>query len=129
MALLTQKLAAHGIILHLSDSPESALAFAVTQSPDLILMDMALPGEALFALLSALKAEEEAARIPVLLLAEDISEDGIHFHLGAETPDHAASLDYICEQLGRILARPDEAEPLPVPEDDFLSLLRSNTHV
>ena len=36
----------------------------------------------LFELISALKGEEEAARIPIILLSEEISDQGIHFHLG-----------------------------------------------
>ena len=50
-------------------------------------------------LITALKAEEEAARIPIVLLTEEISQEGLHFHTGTTAADNTALLDYLCEQL------------------------------
>ena len=72
----------------------------------MVTMDMAALDDSFFALILALKAEEEAARIPIILLTDDIPDEGIHFHLGCDAGDNAASVDYICEQLSRALAAP-----------------------
>lgn len=101
------KLAAQGITLKLVDTAPEAIALTVLNAPDMILIDMAMPEADLFELLSALKAEEEAARIPIILLSEDISDEGIHFHLGNDTRDNNVSLDYLCEQLSRVLSQPE----------------------
>ncbi len=37
----------------------------------------------------ALKAEEEAARIPIVLLTDDITQEGMHFHTGTDSPDNS----------------------------------------
>ena len=99
-------LAARGIDLHVAEQASDALAYAVTSSPELILLDMAMPDATLFGFVGALKAEEEAARIPIILLADDIADTSIHFHLGSDVADNTLSLEYIGEQLGRILAVP-----------------------
>lgn len=103
---VTSALAAQGIALHVAPQPAEALAYAVTCSPELILLDMAMPDTDLFEFIGALKAEEEAARIPIIMLADDIADTSIHFHLGSDVADNTLSLEYIGEQLGRILAVP-----------------------
>ena len=101
------RLEEHGIAFqHVADAPE-AIAHTITDSPDIILVDMAMPEAELFDLISALKAEEEAARIPIVLLTDDISDEGIHFHLGGDLWDNNISLDYICEQLSQVLSLPE----------------------
>lgn len=104
LADLASHLAPRGIALQVAESAADAVAYTITQSPDIILIDMALSDSILFELLSALKVEEEAARIPIILLSEDIADQGIHFHLGSDAADNTVSLDYICEQLGQVLA-------------------------
>jgi len=99
-------LAARGIALHVAEQPAEALAYAVTSSPELIMLDMAAPDTFVFEFVGALKAEEEAARIPIIMLTDDIADTGIHFHLGSDIADNTLSLEYIGEQLGRILAVP-----------------------
>ncbi len=101
------RLAGHGIALSHVRSAAEAVARTIADSPDILLLDTALPEGELFDLISALKAEEEAARIPIVLLTEDISDEGIHFHLGGGLAENNISLDYICDQLERVLARPE----------------------
>ena len=101
------RLNSHGIALHQINGAAEAIAFTIRDSPDVILMDMAMPEAELFDLISALKAEEEAARIPLVLLTEDIPDEGIHFHLGGGIVDNNISLDYLCDQLSQILAIPE----------------------
>lgn len=96
-------LAPQGVALRVADSASDAVVLTITESPDIILIDMALPDETLFELISALKVEEEAARIPIILMSEDIADGGIHFHMGSDSADNNASLDYICEQIKRVL--------------------------
>ena len=103
------RLETHGIALHQVAGATEAIAHTIADSPDIILMDMAMPEHELFALISALKAEEEAARIPIVLLADDLSDEGIHFHLGGDLLDNNISLDYICDQLSHILSVPEPA--------------------
>ncbi|MDQ2687488.1 MAG: ATP-binding protein, partial [Armatimonadota bacterium] len=103
--------AAQGITLQIADTAADAVVLTITESPTLILIDMTLPDETLFELISALKVEEEAARIPIVLMSEDIADEGIHFHMGSDSTDNTASLDYICEQIGRVLS-PPEATPV-----------------
>ena len=102
----TGRLSERGITLLAVDSVQEAVALTVTRSPVLILIDMSLPDTALFELIMVLKGEEEAARIPIVLLSDELSDRGIHFHLGSEAGNSSASLDYLCEQLGRALALP-----------------------
>ena len=93
-----------------AQSALEAISLTITRSPDLILIDLDMPERELFELLSALKAEEEAARIPIILLTDEIAEHTIHFHLGSDARDNTAAMDYICEQLSHILARPEPAK-------------------
>ena len=97
------RLRAEGITLHLAATAPDAVAYVITESPALILLDSEASDHELFELLNALKAEEEAARIPIVLLTEDVSQEGLHFHTGAAA-DNTALLDYLCEQLHRVLS-------------------------
>ena len=105
--------ARRGVALQIADTASDAVVLTITESPALILIDMALPDETLFELISALKVEEEAARIPILLMSEDIADEGIHFHMGSDSADNNASLDYICEQIGHVLSPPEAVLSTP----------------
>jgi signal transduction histidine kinase/CheY-like chemotaxis protein len=104
MRIATDVLAEAGITLLAAEAAQEAVALTITRSPVLILIDMGLPDDSLFELLTALKGEDEAARIPIVLLSNELSDGGVHFHLGS---DAGASLDYLCEQLGRMLTKPE----------------------
>ena len=100
------RLLADGITLHVAATAPEAVAYVITESPALILLDSEASDRELFELLNALKAEEEAARIPIVLLTEDVSQEGLHFHTGAAA-DNTALLDYLCEQLHRVISTPE----------------------
>lgn len=104
---VASKLAGIGVDLLVAATPSEAVAMTITQSPALIVIDMSMSDTALFELISAIKGEEEAARIPIILLSEELSDQGIHFHLGSDIGDSSISLDYICEQLSRVLMPPE----------------------
>lgn len=95
-----------GIAVQCVETPADALSRVIVSAPDVVLLDMAALNDAFFSLVLALKAEEEAARIPIVLLTDDIPDEGIHFHLGCDAGDNVVSLDYICEQLARALRQP-----------------------
>ncbi|MDQ2799386.1 MAG: response regulator, partial [Armatimonadota bacterium] len=99
-----------GIHLEVAETAPDAIAYVILEAPSLVLLDTAMPDIELFDLMTALKAEEEAARIPIILLTEDISQEGLHFHSGTTAADNTALLDYLCEQLGRVIPKLDAPE-------------------
>jgi len=109
-AALVSELAAQGITLYATPVTSEALAEAVTTSPCVILMDMALPDEDLFDLICALKAEEQAARIPIVMLTNDIAPTGFPVYAGGDRTDNTLSLEYVGEQLARLLSSPVPAK-------------------
>ena len=94
-------LAAAGLTLTIAESAPDAVAYVITETPSVIVLDTAMPDAALFELLTALKAEEEAARIPIILLTDDIA--GSSLPSGPETETGGALLDTLCEQLSRAI--------------------------
>jgi len=106
------RLKTEGVHLEILETAPEAVGYVITEIPALILLDTAMPDAEMFALLTALKAEEEAARIPIVLLTDDISQKGIHFHLGSEAADNTILLDYLCEQVSRAISgRGQDAAP------------------
>ena len=91
----------HGLTLTVAESPADAVAYVITKTPGVIVLDTAMPDAALFDLLTALKAEEEAARIPIILLTDDIAATGPP--CAADTDTGGALLDTLCEQLSRAI--------------------------
>ena len=101
------KLESAGIELEVVGTAFEAVSYVITETPALVLLDTEMPDTELFDLMNALKAEEEAARIPIILLTDDISQEGLHFHSGAAAADNTALLDYLCEQLHRVICLPE----------------------
>ncbi len=95
--------AAHGIVLSAVDTAAEAIVFAVAEMPGLIVIDAVLPDLELFDLLCALKFEEEAARIPIVLLTDDIAQSVLPSAAGPDTDAPGALLDTLCEQLSRAI--------------------------
>ncbi len=91
----------HGLALTVAENPSDAVAYVITETPGVIVLDTAMPDAALFDLLTALKAEEEAARIPIILLTDDIAGTGPPCAAGTDTS--GALLDTLCEQLSRAI--------------------------
>jgi len=65
-----------------ADGGEAGLALARSLKPDAITLDVLMPGMDGWAVLSALKAEPELARVPVLMLSM-LDDKGLGFALGA----------------------------------------------
>ena len=103
------------IILHAGHGGE-ALQFIAAQKPDLIILDIQMPGMDGFEILSRIKADEETKNIPVIMLS-NLDDSGTikkALEMGAagflvkaiETP---AS---IVEKMSAVLVR---GETLPIP--------------
>ena len=93
-----------GIQFVILEAAPEAIGYVISETPALILLDTAMPNMEMFAFLTALKAEEEAARIPIVILTDDISQKGIHFYLGIDATDNTILLDYLCDQVGRAIS-------------------------
>jgi len=94
----------NGVHFAILEAAPEAVGYVITETPALILLDTDMPDVEMFALLTALKAEEEAARIPIVILTDDISQKGIHFHLGTDAADNTILLDYLCDQVSRAIS-------------------------
>jgi len=101
------KLKPEGVTLQIVETASEAVSYVITEAPSVVLLDTAAPDRELFELINALKAEEEAARIPIVLLTEDVPLEGLHFHTGAAAVDNMALLDYLCEHLHRVICLPE----------------------
>ncbi len=104
LRVVASSLKAEGVDVHLVPTPTEAIAYVIMEAPGLILIDTGLTDEDLFSLLTALKAEDEAARIPIILMTDDMSQEGTHFHAGTDAADTALLLDYLCDQVEQAIA-------------------------
>ena len=68
LRVVSALLARHGYEVVTADSGEEALAIASEQTPDLMLLDMIMPGMDGFALLEQIKQRPELLRLPVVFL-------------------------------------------------------------
>src|SRR5687768_7017368 len=68
LGVLTHVLAAHGVRILVAQQGESGLQIAQRAQPDLILLDVQLPGMDGFAICRRLKADPSTAEIPVLFM-------------------------------------------------------------
>jgi len=69
LELMTEVLTAEGYQVLQANSGEQALAAVEAASPDLVLLDICLPGMDGFAVLRHLKASDRSAHIPVILIS------------------------------------------------------------
>ncbi len=66
--LLEVMLAPEGYLLHLAESGEEAMACVAEQPPDLILLDIMMPGMDGYEVMSKLKADSATKNIPVIMV-------------------------------------------------------------
>lgn len=107
--LLAGKLTDDEFDVSYASNGEEALALAVSVVPDIILLDILLPGMSGYEVLEKLKADEKTSRIPVLILSnfgqpEDIergkSLGAVDFLVKANN-----SLDAIVDRVREIAAQ------------------------
>ena len=72
--LLTQKLEAKGFAVTIAKDGETALALATTHLPDLILLDLFLPGMSGFEMIAKLRQNEATAKVPFMVLSNSAEE-------------------------------------------------------
>jgi signal transduction histidine kinase/FixJ family two-component response regulator len=83
---------------------EEALRLAISESPDLILSDVMMPGLDGFALLGELRARPETKTIPVVLLSARAGEESRVEGLGAGADDYLIKPFTARELLARVAA-------------------------
>lgn len=71
LALLAAQLGAQGLAVLTADDGPAGLALAASARPDLILLDMAMPGMDGFEVLERLRASRETKAIPVVILTAE----------------------------------------------------------
>jgi putative two-component system response regulator len=78
---------------------EKALAFALREAPDLVLLDIMMPGMTGYEVCSALKRDARSATIPVIFVTAlaDISDEAQGFELGA--------VDYITKPISPLIVK------------------------
>jgi PAS domain S-box-containing protein len=123
---LREHLVKSRIALTVETRADRAVGIAIAKRPDAILLDEegGESREALFDLLKALKSEEDLSRIPLILLTRNGARGVEHFHLGSDGAELPATLDYLGQQIARIVRargfkrRPSDAAAQAQPETD-----------
>ncbi len=84
-SVLQRYLARQGFVVSVSDSGLQARRMIAEAVPDLILLDIMMPGEDGFAVIRSLKSQSETASIPVIFLTgvDDVDSKIAGFELGA----------------------------------------------
>lgn len=108
--LLSQRLRGENFVCEVAQNGEIGLGYARAKKPDLILLDLLLPGTDGYEVLKQLKADPESAKIPVVILS-NLSQDKIvsrGFELGAAGFLVKAHNDLgeIVTKIKELLARP-----------------------
>jgi PAS domain S-box-containing protein len=81
-------------------TPAQAITYLITEQVDAILIDIDRTSDSLlFEMMRTLKAEEDIARIPIVIVTEEVAADAIHFHLGSTSMDATMAIDYLVEQV------------------------------
>lgn len=104
LEIMTHVLSAHGRVLVTAADGEEALAEARAKTPDLIILDINMPGMDGFTLIQHLRSEAAFALVPVIFLTalDDPGSRVRGFHLGAD--DYLAK-DILLEELTARVAR------------------------
>ncbi|KKU51901.1 MAG: hypothetical protein A3H69_00280 [Candidatus Sungbacteria bacterium RIFCSPLOWO2_02_FULL_47_9] len=105
--LLVNKLAKDGYVISDAIDGPSALKLLETERPDLILMDLLLPGMDGFAVLREMKKSPELAKIPVIVLSNLGSQEDIDRVMALGASDYLIkanfTLDEIVKRINQIL--------------------------
>jgi DNA-binding response OmpR family regulator len=73
-ALLAVRLREEGATLYQTLDPKQALALALRHAPDLVLLDVEMPGRSGFEVCKELKANEQTAPIPIIFLSGKLDQ-------------------------------------------------------
>lgn len=109
VSLLAKALSREGVSVQVAATPSEAVSRTVTEHPDVLVIDEEKgEGAHIFDLLLALKSEEDMARIPIVMLTPDIPERHLHFYLGTTSLESTAAIEYLSDQVARLLRGDDE---------------------
>ena len=129
VSLLADHLKKEGFNFDIAGDAEIGLTKAKEQIPDLILLDLILPGIGGFEFLEKIKADEELKDIPVLILSNLGQKDEVDQGLKLGAVDFMVKahfdLDEITEKVKSILSRPQKKVETPqesLAEDMSLEL-------
>ncbi|MDB5491418.1 MAG: response regulator [Micavibrio sp.] len=98
LSLLHHKFMRHGLNVILADNGVAALAEAQKNIPDLILLDLRMPGMDGFGVLEGLKARDDTRNIPVIILSASKDEDDIRAAKNAGATDYV-SKPFVADKL------------------------------
>jgi len=93
-----------GITLDIRQTATESIGYVISEAPSIIFLDSEMAEEELFALLKALKDEEEAAQIPIVLVTKEIAPDGIYRPLVTDEEDNVILLDDLCDHVSRAVS-------------------------
>jgi CheY-like chemotaxis protein len=125
VATLAKALSREGVSVQVAATPSEAVSRTVTEHPDVLVIDEEKgEGAQIFDLLLALKSEEDMARIPIVMLTPDIPEEHLHFYLGTTSLESTAAIEYLSDQVARLL-RGDQSSELvgtgTIPDSEALA--------
>ena len=117
--LIHYNLSREGYQVHVAGSGEEGLELAVTQSPDLIILDLMLPGIDGFAVCTRLRQDQRTQDIPVIMLTAKTGEGDVVLGLGLGADDYISKPFSPRQLVARIQAvlRRTQREPEERPQD------------
>jgi DNA-binding response OmpR family regulator len=107
--LVAFKLETAGFAVTTVDNGVSALSAAVENPPDLVVLDVMMPGLSGIEVCRALRADRTTAHLPIILLTARAQEDDVQVGLGAGADDYVVkpfSPRDLVSRVEAVLARP-----------------------
>jgi signal transduction histidine kinase/CheY-like chemotaxis protein len=99
-----QTLADSGFFASIVTGASEAVTSVVQSAPIAIVIEaVSTDNSEMRSLLTALKSEQEFARIPLIIRTGEYSSTGIHMHIGGSGVDVRSTVDYILEQIIEVL--------------------------
>jgi CheY-like chemotaxis protein len=111
--MLTRRLERRGIHMRHVDSGEKALIDAVWKTPDVVLLDINLPGMDGLAVLERLRSNPLTRSVPVIVLSAHVMEDDITRALEAGADAFVAKpIDFprLLEALDRVIKQDSQGD-------------------
>jgi signal transduction histidine kinase/CheY-like chemotaxis protein len=94
----------HNINSSVATSAYDAVSAVVASIPDIILFELDGEGkDYLPRILNTLKSESDLAKLPIILLTNELNAAGVHYHLGLGVSTETAVVEYLYEQITTVL--------------------------
>lgn len=119
--LLTYNLVKAGYQAQCADDGETGLQMAKEQQPDLIILDIMLPGINGYEVCKQLRSQPDTCTIPILMLTARSEDDDVISGLDSGADDYLAKPFSPQVLLARLSALLRRASSSPVPSGDFLN--------